>query len=197
MIVWLTGLPCSGKTTLGLRIVDMLVQAGYKAELLDGDEVRRKFWPELGFSAADRRKNVARLGLMAQTISHYGVAVVSAVSPYRVARDLVRAEAEFQEERFIEVYVNAPLHVCEKRDVKGMYAKARTGEIPVFTGVSDPYQPPLSPDVECLTETETIEESLQKVLFTVEREIAVEFGEQAVEKAVEKDICFTGAGDGV
>lgn len=165
MTVWLTGLPCSGKTTLGLAVTGRLKASGWKAEFLDGDVVRRELWRELAFSKADREENVRRFGFLAGLLSRHGiVAVVSAVSPYRVSRDLVRGDST----RFLEVYVNAPLAVCEQRDGKGMYRKARAGELPGFTGVADPYEPPLNPEVECRTDLETVEESVAKIMQTVE-----------------------------
>jgi adenylyl-sulfate kinase len=164
MTIWLTGLPCSGKTTLGLVVTERLKAEGRKAEFLDGDVVRRELWRELAFSKADREENVRRFGLLAGLLSRHGiVAVVSAVSPYRTSRDLVRGDST----QFLEVYVNAPLAVCEQRDVKGMYRKARAGELHGFTGVADPYEPPLHPEVECRTDLETIEESVAKIMQTI------------------------------
>ena len=165
MTVWLTGLPCSGKTTLGLSVTGRLKAAGCQAEFLDGDVVRRELWRELAFSKADREENVRRLGFLAGLLARQGiVAVVSAVSPYRASRDLVRGDST----QFLEVYVNAPLAVCEQRDVKGMYRKARSGELPGFTGVADPYEPPLHPEIECRTNLETVEESVAKIMQAVD-----------------------------
>jgi adenylyl-sulfate kinase len=165
MTVWLTGLPCSGKTTLGLAVTGRLRASGWKAEFLDGDVVRRELWRELAFSKADREENVRRFGFLAGLLSRHGiVAVVSAVSPYRVSRELVRRDST----QFLEVYVNAPLAVCEQRDVKGMYRKARSGEISGFTGVADPYEAPLNPEVECRTDIESVEESVAKIMTAVE-----------------------------
>lgn len=178
MILWLTGLPCSGKTTIGRALTAHLIAAGNKAELLDGDAVRRQFWPELGFSREEREENVRRLGVFAATISRQGIAVVSAISPYRESRDAIRRQSP----EFLEVYINAPLSVCEERDVKGMYKKARSGELQAFTGVSDPYEPPLSAEVECRTDLESVEESVARILRALARLF---------------DVCFTGAGDGV
>ncbi len=164
MIVWLTGLPCSGKTTLGFALTDRLRAEGLQAEFLDGDVVRRELWRDLGFSKADREENIRRLGFVASLLARNGVvAVVSAVSPYRTARDRVRREVP----AFVEVYVNAPLAVCEERDVKGMYRKARAGQLGGFTGIDDPYEAPLAPEVECRTDIETIDESLNKILGKV------------------------------
>src|SRR5271170_2682501 len=165
MTVWLTGLPCSGKTTLGLAVTGRLKASGWKTEFLDGDVVRRELWRELAFSKADREENVRRFGFLAGLLSRHGiVAVVSAVSPYRGSRDLVRGDST----QFLEVYVNAPLAVCEQRDVKGMYRKARAGQLPGFTGVADPYEPPLHPEVECRTDLETVEESVEKIMQAID-----------------------------
>ena len=161
MILWLTGLPCSGKTTLGRAVVDRLLAAGRNAELLDGDVLRRDRWNDLGFTQRDREENVRRIGRLADELTREGViAVVSAVSPYRAIRDEVRAGSL----RFVEIYVNAPLAVCEERDVKGMYRRARLGELKGFTGIDDPYEPPQAPEVECRTDLETVEESVDKIV---------------------------------
>ena len=144
MILWLTGLPCSGKTTLGRAVVDRLLAAGRSAELLDGDVLRRDRWKDLGFTQRDREENVRRIGRLAEELTSAGViAVVSAVSPYRAIRDEVRGASS----RFVEVYVNAPLNVCEGRDPKGLYKKARAGEIHGFTGIDDPYEEPLEAEI--------------------------------------------------
>jgi adenylylsulfate kinase len=160
MVIWLTGLPCSGKTTLGLALTERLKSAGIKVELLDGDAVRAELWPELGFNSWDRDKNVHRFGFLAGMLSRQGIiAVVSAVSPYRAARELVRKANP----DFIEVYVNAPLAICEKRDVKGMYHRARMGELDGFTGVGDPYERPVDYEVECFTDRETVDQCVDKI----------------------------------
>lgn len=167
MIVWLTGLPCSGKTTIGRELADALNMFGRRVEFLDGDEIRRELWGELGFSRADRDENVRRFAYLAGMLVRQGViVVVAAVSPYRDSRDLARLTSPGW---FMEVYVNAPLATCEERDVKGMYRKARAGELAHFTGVEDPYEPPLYPDVECRTDLETVEESVGKILIELER----------------------------
>ncbi|WNC23545.1 MULTISPECIES: adenylyl-sulfate kinase [unclassified Thermosynechococcus] len=138
-----------------------LQAAGHAVELLDGDIVRQHLTKGLGFSKEDRDENIRRIGFVAQLLTRHGVIViVSAISPYREIRDEVRHKIG----RFVEVYVNAPLTVCEQRDVKGLYKRARAGEIRNFTGIDDPYEPPLNPEVECRTDLETIEESAAKVL---------------------------------
>ncbi len=165
MIVWLTGLPCAGKTTLGLGLIERLRARGWQAEFLDGDVIRRELWRDLGFSKADREENIRRMGFVAGLLARNGViAVVSAVSPYRAARDRIRRESA----HFLEIYVNAPLAVCEQRDVKGMYHRARAGELAGFTGVDDPYEPPLAAEVECRTDLESIDECVRKIMDRVQ-----------------------------
>jgi adenylylsulfate kinase len=164
MIVWLTGLPCSGKTTLGREVSLTLELGGLSSHFLDGDVVRHDLWPELGFSREHREESVRRFGRLAGMFSDHGIiAVVAAVSPYRSSREQVRSNTA----RFVEVYVNAPVDLCELRDMKGMYRLARAGMIASFTGISDPYEPPLSPDVECCTELESVEESVDKILKAI------------------------------
>jgi adenylyl-sulfate kinase len=164
MTVWLTGRPCSGKTTLGVAVRDRLKQGGWNVELLDGDLIRRNLWPELGFSKENRADNVRRFGYLAEMLARHGVIpIVCAVSPYREERDRIRRDST----AFIEVYANAPLEICEERDIKGMYKKARAGQLPDFTGVADPYEPPLNPEVECFTNLESVEQSTSKIVCAV------------------------------
>lgn len=166
LVVWLTGRPCSGKTTIGVEVVKRLNALGWKSELLDGDLTRRNLWPELGFSHADRDANLTRFTYLAEMLSrHHVVPVVCAVSPYRAARDRIRTELGAN---FIEIYVNASLELCEQRDVKGMYKKARNGQIPDFTGVQDDYEPPLNPEAVCFTERETVDQSAAKVMNAID-----------------------------
>jgi adenylyl-sulfate kinase len=163
--VWLTGLPCSGKSTIAARLVEHLRASGRKVELLDGDVVREHLSKGLGFSRLDRDTNVLRIGFVAQLLSRNGVAVVvAAVSPYAATRDMVRQQIP----RFVEVFVECPLEECERRDVKGMYKKARAGAIGAFTGVDDPYEPPLHPDVIVRTREQAVDESLLAVLEKLE-----------------------------
>jgi bifunctional enzyme CysN/CysC len=165
LTVWFTGLSSAGKSTLSSAVYERLWARGHRIELLDGDEVRRHLSRGLGFSREDRNENVRRIGFVAEMLTRHGVIVlVSAISPYRELRDELRGRSP----NFLEVYVNAPLNVCEGRDVKGLYRKARSGEIPRFTGVNDPYEPPLSPEVECRTDLETIAESAAKIVDAVE-----------------------------
>ena len=138
-----------------------LLGQGFAVEVLDGDEVRTNLCRDLGFSKHDRDENVARLAYVAELLTRNGVIVlVSAISPYQAGRQAARTRIK----RFAEVYVNAPLEVCEKRDVKGLYKKARTGELHGLTGIDDPYEPPIHPDVECRTDRESLGESVAKVL---------------------------------
>ena len=165
LTVWLTGLSSAGKSTLSKAIYERLWARGYRVETIDGDEVRRYLSRDLSFSKADRDENVRRIGFLAELLSRNGVvALVSVISPYRAVRDEVRSRVG----NFLEVYVNAPLGVCEGRDVKGLYRKARSGEIASFTGIDDPYEPPLSPDVECRTDQETIAQSADKIIEAIE-----------------------------
>jgi bifunctional enzyme CysN/CysC len=146
--VWLTGLSGSGKSTVAVEVEQKLVAAGRPAYLLDGDNLRHGLNADLGFGAADRAENVRRVGEVARLFADAGlVAVVSLVSPYRADRDRVRALHHAAGLHFLEVFVDTPLEVCEARDPKGMYAKARAGEITGFTGVDDPYEEPLNPDL--------------------------------------------------
>lgn len=164
LAVWFTGLSSSGKTTLSRAVYDLLADSGQRAEILDGDAVRRELCKELGFSKQDRDENIRRIGFVADLLARNGVIVlVSAISPYREIRQEVRNRIG----RFIEVYVNAPLAVCEQRDAKGLYRRARAGELKCFTGIDDPYEPPLHPEVVCRTDIESVEESAQKVLTAI------------------------------
>jgi bifunctional enzyme CysN/CysC len=148
MTIWLTGLSGSGKSTVAVEVEQKLVAAGRPAYVLDGDNLRHGLNTNLGFSAADRAENVRRVGEVARLFADAGlVAVVSLVSPYRIDRDRVRALHHAAGLRFVEVFVDTPLEVCEARDPKGMYAKARAGEISNFTGIDDPYEAPLHPDL--------------------------------------------------
>lgn len=159
--VWFTGLSGAGKTTIRMAVEKELRDRGLAVEVLDGDIVRQHLTKGLGFSKEDRDENIRRIGFVAHLLSRNGVIVlVSAISPYRNVRDEMRDRIG----DFVEVYVNAPLSVCEERDVKGLYKKARAGEIKQFTGIDDPYEAPLNPEVECRTDQETLEESAAKVL---------------------------------
>ena len=162
--VWLTGLPSAGKTTLGRNVMERLLDEGDTVEMLDGDLMRSQIGRDLGFSRQDREQNLRRIGFVADLLARNGVTVlVAAISPYR---DL-RAEFREQLSPFVEVFVNAPLAVCQQRDVKGLYRRRRNNEIQGLTGVDDVYEAPLSPDVECHTDRETIDESAAKILSAI------------------------------
>ena len=144
----MTGLSGSGKSTVAVEIERRLVEAGRPAYLLDGDNLRHGLNADLGFAAGDRAENVRRVGEVAKLFSDAGmVAVVSLVSPYRADRNRVRSSHEAAGLRFIEVFVDTPIEICEARDPKGLYAKARAGQIQGFTGVDDPYEAPSEPDL--------------------------------------------------
>lgn len=165
-ILWFTGLSGSGKTTISQAIEPLLKARGCKVEILDGDIVRTHLSKGLGFSKEDRDINIRRIGFVAHLLSRNGVvAIVAAISPYREIREEIRQ----MEPNFVEVYVEAPLEVCEVRDIKGLYAKARAGEIKGFTGIDDPYEPPLNPEILCNTSKETIEESATHVITKLEQ----------------------------
>ena len=166
LILWLTGLSGSGKTTIALGVERELKERNCPVELLDGDLVRTNLSKGLGFSREDRETNIRRLGFVANLLSRNSVvAIVAAISPYQAARDEVRNTSK----NFIEVFINAPLEVCEERDVKGLYAMARDGEIKAFTGIDDPYEEPSNPDIVCYTEDESVEESIAKVVAHLEK----------------------------
>jgi adenylylsulfate kinase len=168
--LWFTGLSGSGKTTITNLLVRELRARGSKLEVLDGDIVRENLSKGLGFSKDDRDTNIRRIAFVANLLSRNGVPVITAaISPYREIRDEAR---QMMDGRFIETYVKASVEVCEERDVKGLYAKARSGEIKEFTGVSDPYEPPKEPEIVCETERESPDESARKILaFLEEREL--------------------------
>ena len=160
--LWFTGLSGSGKTTITNLLVKELRARGSKLEVLDGDIVRENLSKGLGFSKEDRDTNIRRIAFVANLLSRNGVPVITAaISPYREIRGEAR---QLMGERFIEIYVKASVEACEERDVKGLYAKARAGEIKEFTGVSDPYEPPESPEIVCETEDEAPEQSAQKIV---------------------------------
>src|SRR3954453_4230654 len=164
--LWFTGLSGSGKTTVTNVLVKELRRRGSKLEVLDGDIVRQNLSKGLGFSKEDRDTNIRRVAFVADLLSRNGVPVITAaISPYREIRDEARAKMDG---RFIETYVKASVEECERRDVKGLYAKARSGEIKEFTGVSDPYEAPESPELVIDTEIQTPDESAQQILRYLE-----------------------------
>lgn len=163
--LWFTGLSGSGKSTVAATVIDELRRRGHAAELLDGDEVRENLSKGLGFSKEDRDTNTRRIGWVARVLARNGVvSVTAAISPYRELRDEIRATID----HFVEVFVDTPLEVCEERDVQGLYEKARRGEIPQFSGISDPYEPPLAPEVRVLTHDRDAEASAAQVIGYLE-----------------------------
>ena len=164
--VWLTGLSGSGKSTLSALLADALRRRGRRVEVLDGDVVRTNLTQGLGFSKEDRDTNVRRIGWVCEVLSRNDVVAIAAViSPYRAVRDEVRSRIP----RFVEVHMEAPVEVLADRDVKGLYQRARAGEIPTFTGLTDPYEPPLHPEVVCHSDgSETPEESAGRVVGKLE-----------------------------
>lgn len=164
-VVWLTGLPSAGKSTIADALEAELRSRGEKVEVLDGDVVRENLSRGLGFSKEDRDTNIRRIGFVAHLLARNGVKVLcAAISPYRRVRDEVRELVG----DFVEVHVATPLEVCEERDVKGLYARARSGELQGFTGIDDPYEPPLAPEVELATVGEAPAESAARILKELE-----------------------------
>ena len=164
-VLWFTGLSGSGKSTIAAKVAKELMRRGFKVELLDGDTLRRVF-PQTGFTQEARNEHIKRVGYMASVLEKHGVFVIATfVSPYREARRFVRKLCR----NFIEVHVSTPLAVCEKRDVKGLYARARRGEIWNFTGVSDPYEPPRKPEITIDTTGLSVAEASRKVLDYIEK----------------------------
>lgn len=164
-VLWMTGLSGAGKTTIALILMEELKKRGVKAERLDGDVVRESLTRDLGFTKEDRDKNIERVTFVAKLLSRNGVGCVcSFISPYQAVRDMVRANTT----NFLEVYVDAPLEVVIERDVKGLYKKALNGEIPNFTGISDPFEAPKNPDIHVRTDQQTPEESAHYILGVLE-----------------------------
>jgi sulfate adenylyltransferase len=169
--VWFTGLSGAGKSTVAEALVAMLLERGRQVTLLDGDVVRTHLSKGLGFSREDRDTNILRIGFVAgEVVRHNGIAVCAAISPYRATRDAVRCMIEeIGEGRFVEVFVDTPIEVCEQRDAKGMYARARRGEIKGFTGVDDPYEPPIAPEVTLDTVNESPERCAGRIIAYLAR----------------------------
>jgi adenylyl-sulfate kinase len=162
-MVWLTGLPGAGKSTIAVELERELFRCGKHVYLLDGDNVRPRLCSDLGFSPRDRQENIRRIGEVALLFADAGFICITAfISPYRAGRDSIRKR--LLPGRFVEVFVNASLEVCEGRDPKGLYAKARASQIKDFTGISAPYEPPLNPEVELHTDTLSVDASVAAIL---------------------------------
>ena len=166
--LWFTGLSGAGKSTLASRIRLELASRGQRVEVLDGDEIRTNLSKGLGFSKEDRDTNIRRIGYVARLLSRNGVAAIAAaISPYRDVRDEVKRAHEAP---FVEAFVDCSLEELMRRDAKGLYARAMKGELPNFTGISDPYEPPVSPHIHVHSDRETVDESSAKILVWLERE---------------------------
>jgi len=164
--VWFTGLPCSGKTTIANKLADILKNRGFRVERLDGDIIREELTSDLGFSRKDRDENIKRVTFVAKLLTRNDVIVLATfISPYRERRNKSRKEID----DFLEVYVKCPVEECIKRDVKGMYKKALEGKIKGFTGIDDPYEEPIEPDLILETNKEKVEESVDKVLLLLKK----------------------------
>ena len=169
VVLWFTGLSGSGKSTLANEVAHLLHERGRLAYVLDGDNIRHGLNKNLGFSPQDREENIRRIGEVANLFADAGVIAITAfISPYRKDRD--RARRLLGDGRFAEIYVSCSLEVCEQRDPKGMYAKARRGEIQEFTGISAPYEAPENPEIEVCTDSMSVEECVRKVVAFLERE---------------------------
>jgi adenylyl-sulfate kinase len=163
--LWFTGLPSSGKSTIAREVFQRLLDRGLPVELLDGAEVRESLSRGLGFSKEDREEHIRRIGYVAKLLSRNGViAICAAVSPYRATRDEVRRNTT----HFVEIYVECPVEVAEKRDRDGWYARARRGEVQDFTGVNAPYEPPTSPEVHIRSDHESVDDAATRVLARLE-----------------------------
>jgi bifunctional enzyme CysN/CysC len=161
--LWLTGLPAAGKSTIANALEKRLVAAGHHTYMLDGDDIRLGLNKDLGFSEADRIENIRRVSEVSRLLVDAGlIVIVSFISPYRAQRD--RARSLFEPGEFLEIFVDTPLRECERRDPKGLYAKARRGELKNFTGIDSPYEPPVSPEVHLQTTLQTPDECVASVL---------------------------------
>ena len=170
--IWMTGLPASGKSTLAVALEKELWDRGVHAYVLDGDNIRHGLNKDLGFSPEDRNENIRRIGEVAKLFTSAGVVNVTAfISPYRADRD--QARKLMSDGEFIEVFVDCPVEVCEQRDPKGHYKKARAGEIPEFTGISAPYEPPLNPEIVIHTDREAEAQSVATILSYLEVKVYV------------------------
>jgi len=176
-VVWITGLPCSGKTTLANVLASLLRHRGLPVDVLDGDELRKSLSADLGFSSQDRREQVRRVTFVSKLLMRNGInVIVPIISPYRDSRDAARTELS----RFVEVYADCPVEVCMRRDEKGHYARAIKGEIKNFTGISDPYEFPENPEVSLKTDSSPVEECVRQIWEALRRQgylVSVDQGE--------------------
>ncbi len=164
-VLWMTGLSGAGKTTIAQALLQKIQELGYKVEILDGDVIRNIF-PATGFTAAERNQHVKRVGYIASLLEKHGVIVIgSLISPYRESREFIRGLCQ----NYIEIHVSTPLNVCEGRDPKGLYKKARKGEIKNFTGIDDPYEAPLQPDITLDTSTLSLQDCVQTILAKLQQ----------------------------
>lgn len=167
-IVWMTGLSGAGKTTVSIALENALFEQKALVTILDGDVVRTGLNQDLGFSAEDRKENIRRIGEVAKLLANQAfVVIVAFISPFREDRDWVRRSMD--DDRFIEVFIDCPLSVCEDRDTKGLYKKARNGEINDFTGISSPYEPPVSPEVHLKTSEHSVEDCVGQIIHYLEQ----------------------------
>ena len=163
VVIWLTGFSGAGKSTVSEKLSTMMTENGNKTFILDGDKIRTGLCSDLGFSPEDRTENIRRIGEVAKLFSDTGIiTIVAFISPYRSDRDRVRSI--LKDGAFIEVFVDCPIEECERRDPKGLYKRARAGEIPQFTGISAPYEPPLEPEIHLHTKDNTVEECATKII---------------------------------
>lgn len=191
--LWFTGMSGSGKSTLSGLLATRLRDMGAHVEVIDGDVVRTQLCRGLGFSRDDRTENIRRIGFVCELLSRNGViAIAAAISPYRADRDSLRSRIP----NFIEIYMDCPLEVLMQRDVKGLYKKALAGEIPQFTGVSDPYEPPLAPEIRVNSATERPEDSISRILRILEERGISELLKSPVHagRAQSEEVYFSGAG---
>jgi adenylylsulfate kinase len=171
LTIWFTGLSGAGKTTITQHLAAALRQQGLRVECLDGDTLRKTLTADLGFSASDRAENIRRIGNLAQELTNSGaIVLVAVIAPYQHLRAALREQIG----AYIEVYVDAPLALCEQRDPKGLYRRARSGEIRQFTGIDDPYEPPIEPEIVCYTDRESIAESVTKTLAYLTAVLAID-----------------------
>jgi adenylyl-sulfate kinase len=172
VVLWFTGLSGSGKSTLAVQLEAHLHQQGFKTYLLDGDNIRNGLNKDLSFTDEGRVENIRRIGEVSRLFVDAGIIVLSAfISPFAADREQVRAIVGA--ENFVEVFVDAPLEVCEQRDVKGLYKKARAGEVKNFTGIDSPYEPPVQPDVHIPTHLQNVEESMEMLLSFIRSRISL------------------------